>query len=202
MEFFRRAEVEPRTLGVFSGTFNPPTRAHLALARAALSRVDEVLFVLPRAFPHKRYEGATFADRLAMIEAALAGETRYSIAATEGGLFVAIARECRAAYAPQPEIFFLCGRDAAERIVNWDYGTPGAIAEQLREYQLLVAARQGGYSAPPEYARRIHMLALDEAYDSVSATDVRERIARGEAWEHLVPEPVVEMARRIYRREP
>jgi Cytidylyltransferase-like len=45
IEFFRRTPAIPRRLGIFPGTFNPPTHAHLALARAAEGHVDEVLFV-------------------------------------------------------------------------------------------------------------------------------------------------------------
>jgi nicotinate-nucleotide adenylyltransferase len=197
MEFFRRAAGTPGKLGVLAGTFNPPTRAHLALARAALALVDEVLFVLPREFPHKTYEEAGFAERLAVLEAALAGEPRCSIGATEKGLFIDIARECRAAYG-DAELYFLCGRDAAERVVNWDYGRAGAIAEQVREYQLLVAARRGRYEPPSELRERIHPLPVEEGYDEISATEVRERIRRGQPWEHLVPEAVVALARELY----
>jgi nicotinate-nucleotide adenylyltransferase len=200
MEFFRRASGQPRTLALFPGTFNPVTLAHLGMARAALACVEEVVFVLPRAFPHKRYEGASFEDRVRMLEAALANEPRFSIAATEGGLFIEIARECRIEYGPLPELYCLCGRDAAERIVNWDYGAPGAFAEQLREYHLLVAPRQGNFAPPPECAARFHILALEEDYDELSASEVRARIARGDPWEHLVPAPAVEMVRGIYRR--
>jgi len=196
MEFMRRAWGTPRILGILAGTFHPPTRAHLALARAALAVVDEVLFVLPRAFPHKSYEGAGLRERLAMLEAALSGQPRCSLAVTEGGLFSDIARECRAEYTPAPELYFLCGRDAAERIIHWDYGRPGAILEQLREFQLLVARREGDFQPPPELRDRIHPLPMEE--DWVSATDVRHRIRAGEPWEHLVPEAAMSLIRRLY----
>ena len=42
MEFFQTAEGIPFRLGILPGTFNPVTVAHVALARAALSLVDEV----------------------------------------------------------------------------------------------------------------------------------------------------------------
>jgi nicotinate-nucleotide adenylyltransferase len=199
MEFFRRAEGRPGKLGILAGTFNPPTRAHLALARAGLAVIEEVLFVLPRVFPHKDYEGASFEDRLRMLEAALSGEPRCSIGSTQRGLFIDIARECRDAYGEGAELFFLCGRDAAERILNWDYGRPGAILDQLREYQLLVAPRRGSYAAPAEMRGRVHALPMAQDYDELSATEVRDRIQRGEAWEHLVPEEIVSLVREIYR---
>src|SRR5215471_17562401 len=113
MEFFRRATGVPARLGIFPGTFNPVTVAHLALARAALSHVDEIVFVLPREFPHKNYSGASFEDRVAMLLAA-AIATAFSIATTESGLFIDIVRECRAAYGDDVRLACLCGRDAAE----------------------------------------------------------------------------------------
>ncbi len=198
MVFFRRAAARPGRLAAFPGTFNPPTCAHLALARAALSRVDEVAFVLPREFPHKAYSGASFEERVQMLEAALADEPRFSIAASGAGLFIDIAHECRQDYGPDVELFILCGRDAAERAVSWDYGRPGAFRDQLREYRLLVAPRRGACRPPSEFASRIETLEGAGDYDEVSATEARERIRRGEPWEHLVPEPIREMARKIY----
>jgi len=197
IEFFRRARRQPRRLGILSGTFNPPTRAHVALARAALAEVDEVLFVLPRVFPHKEYEGASFEQRIAMLSRVAEDEPRFSVAATDRGLFIEIAEECRAEY-PEAELIFLCGRDAAERIVNWDYGRSGAFAGMLEVFELRVAARAGEYIPPPEFARRIHTLPVDACYDDISGTEVRQRTASGRAWEHLVPAGIVSMVRRIY----
>src|SRR5215469_10515993 len=89
-------------LGVLPGTFNPPTRAHLALAQAGLAHCDEVLLVLPRALPHKEYSGVGFAERLRLLEAA-ARDERFAVAGSEGGLFLEIAAECREAYGREVE---------------------------------------------------------------------------------------------------
>ena len=62
-----------------------------------------------------------------MLHAALADEPAFSIAAADGGLFVEIAAECRVAYGEDAQLTFLCGRDAADRILNWDYGDPEAV---------------------------------------------------------------------------
>lgn len=171
------------------------------MARAALAHADEVVFTLPRVFPHKEWDGARFEDRMAMLEAAVAGEPRFSIAVTERGLFIEIARELRAARGPDVELWFLCGRDAAERIVNWDYGRPGAIEEQLREYGLLVAPRRGAYSPPPAIASRVEALALGEDCNEVSATEVRHRIREGRPWRDLVPESIADMVERLYSKK-
>ena len=187
-----------RRLGILAAAFHPPTLAHLAMARQAAARfaLDEVLFLLPEVFPHKPYSGASFGQRLEMLEAALAGEPRFSIGSCDAGLFVEIARACRPVYGPSAELFFLCGRDAAERIANWDYG-PREIpfAQQLQEFQLLVAPRAGRYAIPPDFAARIHPLDLPPEWGAVSSSAVRSAIAAGRPWEHLVPAPVAAVIR-------
>src|SRR5687768_3337660 len=124
MQFVRRAPEATRTLAIFPGSFHPPTCAHLALAEAALKAADEVVWVLPRQFPHKEYRGVTLEQRAELLAALAGSEARFSAAITDGGLFIDIARECRAAYGADVDIWVVCGRDAAERIVNWDYGQP------------------------------------------------------------------------------
>lgn len=200
MDLICRADILPARLAVFPGTFNPPTRAHLALAEAALREVDEVLFVLPRSFPHKPYEGASFPERIRLLTEALASHRRFSLAASEGGLFIDIARECLAHYPGGTDLLFLCGRDAAERVVNWDYGDADALRRMLDEFGLLVARRRGDYNPPPELRPRIHFLTVGSDWDEVSASAVRQRIAAGEPWRHLVPDKISGLVEEIYSR--
>ena len=188
-------------LGVLPGSFNPITVAHLALARAARKHCDEVLFVLPRVFPHKEYRGASFGERIELLNEALESDDGFSIGASDRGLFAEIARECREAYGSGTRLSFLCGRDAAERIAGWDYGKPQAFTEMLREFDLLVAARKGEYCPPADISSAIHRLELPEGFDHVSATEVRDRILRGQAWEHLVPKNLRERVREIYTKK-
>jgi nicotinate-nucleotide adenylyltransferase len=199
MEFFWRSARKPRRLGVFPGTFNPVTVAHMALAEGALAVVDEVVFILPRVFPHKIYGGASFEQRVELLGEALGGEPRYSVAASERGLFAEIAGECRQAYGAHARLSFLCGRDAAERVANWDYGRRGAYEEMLQEFDLLVAARDGEYHPPENLASSCARLELRGAWDHVSASEVRSRICRGESWEHLVPAAVRRRVGEIYK---
>jgi len=205
MEFLRPSDAgpgpappPPRRVGILAGAFNPVTVAHVALARAALSHVDQVLFVLPQAFPHKPYHGASFAQRVQMLHAAIAEEPAFSVAAADGGLFIEIAAECREVYGGDAQLTFLCGRDAAERILNWDYGDPDAATKMLREFNLLVAARGGELDETSKFRHGVGILALNGQFDHVSSTEVRERIAQGLPWEHLAPEGARELIRRVY----
>lgn len=192
MEFFRRAPGRPSDLAVFPGSFNPPTVAHFALAEAALAVATEVVFVVPRSLPHKDFSGASFEDRVEMLLAAVDGEPRFSVAATNGGLFVEIAAECRETYGEYIQPSFLCGTDAAQRVANWDYGDSGAFAGMRENFDLLVAERGSSFALPH---RRLE---LPAGYADVSATEVRERIARNQPWEHLVPPAIHAHVRRIY----
>ena len=198
MKFFRRAAGRPHRLGILPGTFNPLTVAHMALAESALTLVEEVVFVLPRQFPHKSYSGATFVQRVHLLSKTLDPKGPYSIATCDGGLFVEIAAACRDAYGEGVRLSILCGRDAAERIAAWDYGGPDAFAQMLQQFDLMVAARAGEYVPPPGLEERCVPLPLSGPFDHVSATEIRERIAAGEAWEHLVPAAIRRQVCEIY----
>lgn len=198
MQFFRRADGNPDRLGIFPGSFNPPTTAHLSLAHSALATVDEVVFVLPRLFPHKDYRDTTLEQRVEMLQSALHNEPRFSIAVCEGGLFVEIARDCRGAYGDRVRLSFLCGRDAAQRVASWDYGRAGAWQEMLQEFDLLVAPRGGEFLPQPGQLASFGKIPLHRDCEPVSSTEVRRRIAAGESWEDLVPEATRALVRKFY----
>lgn len=193
MEFIQRSPGHPAKVGLLAGSFNPPTIAHFELLRAAALEVDETVCVLPTAFPHKDYSGATLEQRLSMLR-----QLPCSIATTGQGLYIDIAREFRAFYGASTTISLLVGADAAERIVTWDYGREGVVDEMLLEFELLVAPRGSVYEPSPHHIHRIRPLKIEGGYHEVSSTEIRNRIQRGESWEHLVPPQIVELVREIY----
>jgi len=196
-------------LGVIGGAFNPITHAHLVLARAAVeqARLDEVLFVLSTILPHKPIEGATIDQRLEMMRLAVAEVPFGSVGVCTRGLFLDIAAALREAYQGNVDVFFIVGRDAAERILTWPYPDPAAaLQEMFSAFQLLVFRRRGEFTLPnlhllQPYADRIHTLRLGEDLDQVSSTAVREQAAVGRPLQDLVPEGVAAYIRRhgLYR---
>ena len=198
MRFLGQPATVPTRLGVLPGTFNPVTNAHLALVETALRVLDHVILVLPRQFPHKGYSGASFEQRLDMLAQVALNHRQLSIATSDGGLYWEIARECRAALGEALEVVFVCGRDAAERIVTWDYGSPGAAEAMRREFRLLVAARGGPYHPPLDWQSSIDVLPLDPRFEEISATEIRRRVAAGEPWQHLAPAAIHPRIRQIY----
>jgi len=161
------------------------------MAEAALAVVDEVLFVLPRVFPHKEYTAGGFEQRLALLRASLTGYPRFSLAASTAGLFIDLAHQARADYGPYTQLFLLCGRDTAERIVSWDYGRGESIHQQLKYFQLLVASRGGRYEPPPDIQDRVRSLDLPADLAQISSSEVRRRIRTDEPWRNLVPISIV-----------
>jgi cytidyltransferase-like protein len=64
-------------IAFFGGTFDPPHRGHIAIARAAIARLglDQVLVAPVATQPLKGGSGhSSFADRLAMVRLAVTGE--------------------------------------------------------------------------------------------------------------------------------
>jgi nicotinate-nucleotide adenylyltransferase len=188
-----------RRLGILSAAFNPITQAHLALAQSAYQhyQLHEVLFVLPITQPHKLIHDAPIEARLQMMALALQGNPAYAIGLCTHGLFIDICRAVEAAYPPQTRLWFISGRDAAERILTWPYPDPDkALGELFAHAELLVADREGTFVLPDtpvvrEHAGHVQHLPLPAEYSHVSATQIRTRLAKGEEVSDLVPPAVL-----------
>ncbi|MGD0580174.1 MAG: hypothetical protein ABSC08_14735, partial [Bryobacteraceae bacterium] len=95
MELLRRGAGGARRVALLPGAWNPPTRAHLALAEAALQFAPEVMLALPGVFPHKGFAEAGFDTRLEWLLSLAASRDWLGVAAGGNGLFVELARELR-----------------------------------------------------------------------------------------------------------
>lgn len=191
-------------IGVLPSAFNPPTVAHLALASAAErnAHLDQVVFALPRELPHKSFDGASLEQRCEMLCAALADQPGRALALTEGGLFVEMAREVKLLAPPEANIFLICGKDAAERIADWDYGQGPTFEEQLQEFTLLVGDRDGRYRPDPRWGESVRTVPLAGGYDPISSASLRLRRCRNQDWQSLTVPAVVRLIEQwdLYRR--
>lgn len=177
------------------------TCAHAALVESALGVLDRVICVVPKVYPHKSFHGAPLETRLEMLRRTFSvhGE-RFQASVTEGGLFIDIARELRGRQAEDSpsEFYFICGKDAAERVILWDYGEQDAVERMLEEFRLLVAARRGEFVPPTHLRDRVESLQLDGNFHDISSTEVRRLVWEQSDWEHLVPAPIVDLVRKTY----
>jgi hypothetical protein len=86
MELLRRGAGGARGVALLAGAWNPPTRAHVALAEAAREFAPEVLLTLPGVLPHKEFEEPGFDTRLGWLLQLAAGREWLGVAAGGSGL--------------------------------------------------------------------------------------------------------------------
>ena len=196
-------------LGVLGGAYNPITRAHLLLAHYSKEqhKLHEVIFVLPRTLPNKPLVGVSLEQRLEMMRLGTAAIPYISLGLCSHGLFIDICTGLKQIYPQKPEIFFITGRDAAERILSWPYTDAASVLTQMfASFQMLVFQREGKLDLPEnplieQYSKHIHTLEIAENLDHISSTEVRRRSRTGQSIEDLVPKEVADFikAHKIYQ---
>jgi nicotinate-nucleotide adenylyltransferase len=172
---------------MFGGAFDPPHRAHRALAQAAVQQLqlDEL-----RVFPtgqawHKDRRLTSAQHRLAMARLAFRDVPKVVVDDRElqrsGPTYtIDTLREMRAEH-PGAELFLVMGDDQAAAFASW------------REWQAIAALATLCVAQRPQAAQpaalpsqvRVHRLSLP-AMDE-SATDIRARLTSGQDITHLVP---------------
>ncbi|MDQ6807818.1 MAG: nicotinate-nucleotide adenylyltransferase [Verrucomicrobiota bacterium] len=182
-------------IGIYGGTFDPIHHGHLILAREAAESLDleQVIFVPAARSPHKlQCPAAPASDRLAMVRAAVHGEPRFAVDEIELNRpppsFTIDTIEILAARHPQRRFSLLVGEDNVDTLETWH-----RFAELRAMVDLVVLERSGLQREHPYRAVRRHI--------DISATDIRNRVARGASIRYLVPTAVEEIIRerQLYR---
>lgn len=173
--------------GLLGGAFDPPHEGHLALARAAIERFGlERLVVLVVADPGHKGVETPAETRLRLAEAAFAGLAEVRLdehARTVDSL--------RAGAWDDP--LFVVGADEFAGFLSWK--EPDAVLDLAR----LGVATRPGYPRERLDAVLVQLRCPDRIlfFDieplPVSSTEVRERVARGETIDWLVPAAVAEL---------
>lgn len=197
-------------LGLFGGTFDPVHVGHVAGARAARSELDldRILFLPTAVPPHKeRSERTAALRRFVMVEMALQGEEALLASdfemGREGPSYAVDTLEHFLGVDPEAELFYLIGMDSLAALPGWRRW------QDLPRLARLVVLRRPGYSreqvegdAPPEIREAIaseRILFLENPRWDVSSTDIRERLARGDAPREGDLDPrVLDYARRYH----
>ena len=184
-----------KKIGIFGGTFDPIHNGHLILARDAIEQLqlDELLFIPAAVSPHKLDQTPAPSDaRVEMIRAAIESEPRFCLDILElerpAPSFTVDTMESLRAREPDAQFVYLIGEDNVARLSTWH-----RFAELSQMVQFAVLDRTGLKTEHPFPAVRRHV--------DISASDIRNRVARGQSIRYLVP-PVVEKIireRELYR---
>ncbi|HEB84981.1 MAG TPA: nicotinate (nicotinamide) nucleotide adenylyltransferase, partial [Bacteroidetes bacterium] len=194
---------EGREIGLFGGSFDPPTNAHLfaaEYARAALS-LDEVWLVLARQNPLKA--GRTFTPpeiRREMLAAALEGHDRLRLEGCEldrpGPSYTYDTVVHLRRMHPGVRFLLLLGMDAVLTLPRW------YRAEELRELvEIVVLTRPGVELSRLDRSWLEKVRLLDMPLQESSSTEVRRRVRAGLPVTGLVPPGVAAIIDRekLYR---
>ncbi|CAN5619443.1 nicotinate-nucleotide adenylyltransferase [soil metagenome] len=180
-----------RRIGVFGGTFDPPHIGHLVAALDArqVLQLDTVLMVVANG-PWQKVGGrhiSAASDRLAMVEAAVAGTTGLVASDVEirrGGLsYTADTLATLQADEPDAELFLVLGNDAAAGFATWDRHD-----EVARQAHLVVVDRPG---TPTPMDDGFDWTRIDIPELEISSTELRQRVGDGRSIEYLTPPAVV-----------
>ncbi len=195
----------PGRIGILCGAFNPPTLAHVELARCAKDRfqLDHILFTLSRVTIDKeKVEGLSQEDRMLLMWL-IAGELGWaSLAAVNKGLYFEQVKAFRSLLGNKTRIFFVVGMDKVMQIFDPRYyqDRDKALKGLFTEVQLIAANRGPlGENELKEFLSkkenqvfedRVYPLTLPEGLRDLTSTELRTRIAKGVSVQDHLPEVV------------
>ena len=186
-------------IGVMGGTFDPLHNGHLIVAEEARTQVNlaEILFV-PAGQPWLKTDTSISPaeHRVQMVRLTIADKPYFKLSTMEieragPSYTVDTIAELKGELGAGDELFFILGWDSLVELPQW--WEPARLIEICH----LVVVPRPGYPAPdlnsleaaiPGLSQRV--MIMDGPEIDISASVIRDRVARGLSVHHLVPEPV------------
>jgi nicotinate-nucleotide adenylyltransferase len=171
-------------LALYGGTFDPIHHGHLIMARDAMEllNLDRVVFLPAAISPHKLHRAPASAEiRRAMVAEAIAEEPGFvlddrELHRTGPSYTIDTVEEIRAEL-PGCELVYLIGHDNLAKLHTWHR------IDDLHAQVVFAVFGRGDDEAEHGFQKLTRRL-------DISATEIRQRVARGRSIRYLVPDPV------------
>lgn len=190
---------EPKRIGIFGGTFDPPHFGHLILAAEAQYqlKLDILLFVLTPDPPHKQGLHLTnLDDRLAMLAAAIQGHEGFVLSRVDmdrpGPHFTADTMLLLHQEYPDDTLIYLMGGDSLD----------GLLVDWHRPEEFIAACDEIGVMRRPQ--DELNLVPLEQAFPGITgkihfveaplleiaSSQIRRRIRQGRPYCFYLPQAV------------
>jgi nicotinate-nucleotide adenylyltransferase len=176
-------------IGILGGTFDPPHNGHIAIAGAALDKLDlqKVIFIPAKIQPFKANIAISLVnDRIAMLELALAGHDQFELSDIElkrdGLSYTVDTLKVLLGTYPEDELYLLIGADNVSQIEKWHR------ADEITRLCTIAAANRPGYQHSGNFSGK--MVFFEMTPVDMSSTEIRRRVKAGESISGMTPKTV------------
>ena len=187
--------LERKKTGFIGGSFDPIHLGHITIAQDALelAKLDRVFFVPSGQNPHKEQAPeASQQDRLAMINLALKdypdiAHTDIELMRSGPSYTVETIMYLKSEF-PGDRLFWIMGEDQLPGLSSW------REIEYLAEMVEFISLRRPGtpYAEPAADVRNLRLHRYEGHVNSVSSTEIRQRIREGKTVSHFLNSKVHE----------
>lgn len=199
------SQTSTKTLAIFGGTFDPVHLGHLSVAWEASELLDAEVRIMPASVPpHRAPPVASAEQRVAMLRAALQGQSRLTLDTREleragPSYTIDTLIELRAEQRERP-LVLLIGADAFAGLSGWHrwrelfevahigvLSRPGVEVALPDELQHEIAGRGVDEAAGLRHTAAGKVIELAVTPLEISATRIRELLASGREPRYLLP---------------
>lgn len=181
-------------IGIFGGSFNPPHLMHLRIGLSLLEKkyVDKIIYV-PTGSKYK-YKNNLVADehRYKMLQFMIGDDERFEVSDYELKDYVVYTCDTLEYFEkkyPNDEVYFVCGADNLSYVDEWMNGL-----YLLENYKFLVIKRYtDSIDKILERYKKYNdnIIVADMKMNSLSSTEIREKIRNGESVEGLLDDNII-----------
>ena len=196
------------SIAIFGGSFNPPTIAHINLAKQILDKmknIEKIIFV-PVSTKYNKQGLAPDEDRLELLKTIGQDHPNMEVSSLELNsprqLYTIETLKIMQKQNPDKTIYFIVGTDNLKELETWH-----AANEILQQFKIIVLERDNDIMEKiisnslflKQYRESFIKLNFNKI--KLSSSYIRQKVQMGEEIKELVPEKIYKDILKIYKKE-